>query len=497
MVTIFIFSTISAVLAGVCAFMIAKHKCNAIISNLQVSNASLDSKLSCLKEEYDRNLRQKDSYFEDEKNRFLSEKAELSSGYQKRLEDAKISAEQEKAEVEARWQKRLSEVNETASQNRDELQKAHDAQFANQQANFEKQMSLFSGQLNLQTQEMLKAREDELHKSNETRMSQIINPLLMQIDQLNKQLNDTKQDTAVKEARFQEVLSGFVAQASSMGAATDKLAHAMLSNNKIHGNWGELVLKQILESSGLTEGVHFEVQQSSYDEDGNMLRPDVYVKCPGNRQIVIDSKVSLKAFANYVDAKTSEEAQQYEEENYKALKNQIDNLAKKGYGKLDNNNFNIVLMFVPNEGAYILAMRHDPLLAQYAYDKGIVILTSTNLLLSLQLIEGMWQKENEGERIEQILTSAGTLFEKFATFSDRFMAIQTNLCHASDAFNDAKNYLTDGRGNIVRQITKLSELGAKYNHSKKINKQLCDCDSIEKIDAQIETNIVHTTKVAV
>lgn len=387
------------------------------------------------------------------------------------------------------YERLVSELKEDALNDKEEMRTNHKEQMELQKKNFEQQMVLFQDKLNLQTQEMLKKREEELRKSNETQMSQIVTPLKEQIDQLNKQLIGTKQDAAVKEAKFEEMLAGFVKQALSMGDATEKLAQAMMSNNKIHGDWGEHVLEQILEASGLKKDMQYKVQQSSVDEDGNTLRPDVYILCPGKRQIVVDSKVSLKAFANYVSARTPEEAQQYEEENYRAMKNQVDNLAKKGYGTLEANNYKTVLMFVPNEGAYILAMRHDPMLSQYAYDKGIVILTSTNLLLTLQLIEGMWQKENEGERIEEILTAAGSLFEKFVAFSDKFAAIEKALGTASSSYLEARNYLTDGKGNVVRQIKRLTELGAKYNRSKRINEKLDNCDVLESAEPDKEIEL--------
>lgn len=371
----------------------------------------------------------------------------------------------------------VAEIKEEASRDKEELRNEHKEQLQSQKEQLDKQMKLFQDSMDLKTQEVLKNREIELQKSNEMQMSQIVMPLREQIDHLNQQLSDTKKDAAVKEAKFEEILNGFVNQATSMGAATDKLAQAMMSNSKVHGDWGEHVLEQILESSGLKKDLHYKIQQSSVDQEGNVYRPDVYVMCPGNRQIVVDSKVSLKAFANYVSAKTLDEAKQFEVENYKSMKNQVDMLAKKDYGNLDKKNYKTVLMFVPNEGAYILAMRHDPMLGQYAYDKGVVILTSTNLLLTLQLIEGMWQKENEEKRISEIISTAGSLFEKFVSFSDKMAAIKKNLDSASSAFEDAATYLNTGKGNIVRQIEKLSELGAKYNKSKKINSILASDES--------------------
>lgn len=363
------------------------------------------------------------------------------------------------------------------------VEKRHQADLDRQKVQMEEQMKLFQDRLQLQTQEMLKSRQQELQQKNDEQMESIIRPLKEQILNLNEQLNKNREDGAAKDAKFSEMLAGFVKQASEMGSATDKLAAAMMSNGKVHGDWGEQTLERILESCGMQKGINYLVQASSQDEEGREQRPDVYILCPKNRKIVIDSKVSLTAYSNYLSALTPEQAKQAEEENYRSVKAQVDRLASKAYNKLDKDNYRTVLMFIPNEGAYILAMRHNPDLGQYAYDKGVVILTPTNLMLTLQLIEGMWQKENEEQNIQNILSVAGSLFEKFVAFSDKMATIKKSLESADKALADATGYLTDGKGNIVRQIERLTEFGVKYNKSKKINALLAPDDSLELEEA--------------
>jgi len=373
-------------------------------------------------------------------------------------------------------QSRLEFAHASHQQQLEEQEKRHSDEMMFQQQMMTDQMKLFQNQLQLRTQEMLKERQQELQQKNDEQMEAIIRPLKEQIAGLNEQLNKNREDGAAKDARLNEMLSGFVKQASEMGSATDKLAAAMMSNGKVHGDWGEQTLERILESCGMQRGINYLVQASSQDEEGREQRPDVYILCPKDRRIVIDSKVSLTAYANYLSALTPEQAKQAEEENYRSVKAQVDRLASKAYNKLDKDNFRTVLMFIPNEGAYILAMRHNPDLGQYAYDKGVVVLTPTNLMLTLQLIEGMWQKENEEQNIQNILSTAGSLFEKFVAFSDKLSVIKKSLESADRALDDATSYLTDGKGNIVRQVERLSEFGAKYNKSKKINAILAPSD---------------------
>lgn len=358
-----------------------------------------------------------------------------------------------------------------------ELKNQYDAQLEQQKKQSIEQMKLFQDSLELKTRDILKKRQDELQAENSVRMEAIMKPLKEEIRGLHEQLNRNREDGAAKEAHLSDMIKGFAEQASQIGAASDKLANAMLSNGKVHGDWGEQVLQQILENSGMVENVNYRVQSSSKDEEGRELRPDVYIMCPGNREIIIDSKVSLTAYANYLDATEKTDADKFREQNCKSVKAQVDRLAGKEYHKLEQNIYSTVLMFIPNEGAYILAMRHDPELAQYAYNKGVVILTPTNLMLTLQLINGLWQKENEEKNIQKILETAGALYDKFSGFSDSMAAIKKGLEQSATAYDEALKQLCEGKGNVVKRIEDLRSLGARYSKNKSINGRLAAADS--------------------
>lgn len=388
----------------------------------------------------------------------------------------RAEAEQRLADEREQRQHDQQLLREACEQEKALLRQDHEQDLQRLKEQYADQMEAFQDRLMLQTHEMLRRRQDELQQRNDEQMESILRPLRQQITDLDEQLNRNREDNAAKDARLNEMLAGFVRQAADMGAATDKLANAMLSNGKVHGDWGEQVLERILEASGMQRGIHYEVQASEKDEEGHEQRPDVYILCPKDRRIVIDSKVSLTAYANYLSARDADEAQRCADDNYRSVKAQVDRLAGKGYHRLNKDNFGTVLMFIPNEGAYILAMRHHPELGQYAYQRGVVILTPTNLMLTLQLIEGLWQKENEEQNIQNILQIAGTLYEKFAAFSERMAGIRRALDAADTAFSEATAYLTEGKGNVVRQIERLGECGAKYNKSKKVNALLTSQD---------------------
>lgn len=381
----------------------------------------------------------------------------------------KDEAERRLKETEERDAAERQKLREAFEQEKLQLREDHELDLKRQKMQMEEQMRLFEDHLQLQTQEMLRQRQNELQQRNDEQMEALMRPLREQITALNEQLNRNREDSAAKDAKLHEMLGGFVRQASEMGAATDKLANAMMSNGKVHGDWGEQVLERILESCGMQKDRDYEIQSSQKDEEGREQRPDVYILCPRNRRIVIDSKVSLTAYSNYLSASDPEDARKYDDENYRSVKMQVDRLAAKGYNKLNQDNFRTVLMFIPNEGAYILAMRHNKELGQYAYNRGVVILTPTNLMLTLQLIEGLWQKENEEQNIQHILQTAGALYEKFAAFSERMATLRKALDNAGNAFDEATSYLTEGKGNVVRQLERLSDYGAKYNKSKRVN----------------------------
>lgn len=387
-------------------------------------------------------------------------------GLLKQLEDRKLENERFIDELRSQYGSKI-----------EELKSQHSAQMEQQKAQTKEQMKLFQDSLELNTQEMLKKRQEELQKENDAQMETIMKPLKEDIKELHEQLNKNREEGVAKETRLQEMMKNFADQAAQIGNASDKLANAMMSNGKVHGDWGEQVLQQILENSGMVENVNYRVQSSSKDEEGREQRPDVYIMCPGNREIIIDSKVSLTAYANYLAATEKTEADKFQEQNFKSVKAQVDRLASKEYHKLEKNIYSTVLMFIPNEGAYILAMRYDPNLAQYAYNKGVVILTPTNLMLTLQLINGLWQKENEEKNIQKILDTAGALYDKFAGFSDSMAAIRKGLEQSVSAYEDAQKQLFEGKGNVVKRIEDLRNLGARYSKNKTINSKLSPIDN--------------------
>ena len=237
------------------------------------------------------------------------------------------------------------------------------------------------------------------------------------------------------------------------------LTSYLKNKSKVQGDWGEQVLENILESSGLRKDEDYFTQHNVKGEGNENLRPDVIVKCPGDKFIVIDSKVSLTAYLDYVAAEDPSEQKKAAQENLTSIRKHIDELSAKNYEKLVGNTISHVLMFIPNEGSYILALQTDPKIAQYAFSKNVLLINPTNLMMSLKLIYNIWQSERQTRNVENIVAESTGLYEKFAGFLETFTDVGTKIQSLQKAFDTAENQLCTGNGNLVRRVEKLKEKG--------------------------------------
>lgn len=307
--------------------------------------------------------------------------------------------------------------------------------------------------------EELSKRAEELHKTNAEQILNIVNPVKEEITRVEKAVQDAKLSSVEQKAQVEKAIEGLATRTLEIGQKAENLANALKDNGKVQGDWGELLLESILEESGLRKGYEFFMQENIKDEEGKNLRPDVIVKCPGNKNVVIDSKVSITAYYNYTHAETEEEMRRFEKENLASVKKHVDELAAKKYDKIVGNTITHVLMFIPNEGSYILALRTDPQLGYSAYKKGVIIINPTNLMLALQLIYNLWQSERQTRNIENIIKQSSDLYDKFVTFVETFVKIEDSIKGAQKNFEAARNQLSNGKGNIVKRLENLKKLG--------------------------------------
>ncbi len=306
-------------------------------------------------------------------------------------------------------------------------------------------------------------------EQNETRLSEILNPLRENIEQFKKTITDSYSAEARERFSLQERIKELIELNQSIGKEAKDLTTALKGNSKVQGDWGEMILENILEKSGLQKDREYTVQQTT-DENGNTLRnesgaalrPDVVVNYPGDRYVVIDSKVSLNAYVNYINSESPEEQEAYAKQHLQSVKKHIAELRDRKYqdyiggGKTD-----FVMMFIPNEAAYITAMQLDSNLWQEAYDVRVLLVSPTQLISALRLVAQLWSHDRQTRNAIEIANAGGRMYDKFVGFVDDMRKIGKTINQTHDAFNSAMTKLSEGKGNLVSHAEKMRILGAK------------------------------------
>ncbi len=240
------------------------------------------------------------------------------------------------------------------------------------------------------------------------------------------------------------------------------LTNALKGENKSQGNWGELVLERILEQSGLRKDSEYFTQNTYTDEDKRMLRPDVIIQLPQNRQVVIDSKVSLTAYEAYLSCDDEAEAQIYLKNHIKSIQAHIKSLSSKSYHDLDEiNSLDFTLLFMPIEGAFLLALQKDESFFQGAFDQNILVVSPSTLLVTLKTIDHIWRVQKQQDNAQEIAKTASDMLDKFNLFVDEMQKIDTYLIRAKNSYDDAFKKLKSGKGNLINRANKIVTLGAK------------------------------------
>ena len=356
----------------------------------------------------------------------------------KQLDDLKDTLDREKAALETK----LENVTRTREQLEQESRQA----------------------FKLVASELLDQSRKTMNEEGKLSLGQLITPLKEQITGLNKELKDYQEKQNVNSALFKSGLEKLAAANKEISQEATRLSRALVSNNKIQGDWGEGVLKRILDLSGLKQDVHYKIQVSR-DEDGNVitndegnrLRPDFTLFMPDGRNLIIDSKVSLTAFVDYANASTPEEQQLRLKDHIASVKAQVDLLARKEYVTHVKNAADFALMFIPNEPAYLAAMQGNQQLWEYAYSKHVVIVSPTHLLSVAQLLMQLWSRDKQNKNAESIAKEVIKLMEKLKAFEDDLDKIQNGINTMQNAFDNAKRKL-EGRGGVLSKGNSIKQL---------------------------------------
>lgn len=357
---------------------------------------------------------------------------------------------------------------------------------------FEEQLRLVREQLQNATQELLKQRVQELSVQNTTQMNAIIRPLKETISDMKTAMDQSRDTHNKNTASLEKAIEEVMKRTVEIGAEADKLAHALRNENKTQGNWGEMILDELLESQGLKEGVHYEKQVTLRDrsgkailneETGRRMIPDTILHYPDGKDAVIDSKVSLTAFVDYQNAETDEERAEALQRHVRSVRQHVAELARKDYSayiKSPRQALNYVIMFVPNEGALQLALSEAPDLWRDAFSKGVFVTGEQNLTAALRIIQIAWTQMQQAQNQEAIYDSARMLLDRVADFIGYFETVGQKLQDASAFYTKAADKLKDGRLSVVGAANKLIKLGAKASAKKNIPEENEPLHAIEE-----------------
>lgn len=339
-----------------------------------------------------------------------------------------------------------------------------------QKAQFEKNLEQMRLEFKTMATEALQRNSELFEKESQERLANILRPFNSDLKQFREKVENYYGEENRQRFSLQESIKTLVEanQRISRDAVNLTNAIAGTSNNKFQGDWGETILEQILENSGLVEGEQWELQVTLRDEKGSALlhdetsrsmKPDVIVHFPAGRDIIIDSKVSLKAYMAYLAAEDDASRALFLKEHVASVRRHIDELAGKRYDKYNINSLDYVMLFIPNEPSYFMAMEADSSLWNYAYKKGIVLISPSNLISTLFVVNSLWTRERQQRDVQRIVDTANAIYDKFVNFTDNFGKIEQALEKAQLAYTDAFRQLTSGKGNITRKLNELKEMG--------------------------------------
>lgn len=314
----------------------------------------------------------------------------------------------------------------------------------------------------------LRRQSEELGRMNLEQVGNLLSPLRTRIEDFTRQASE--QHTAQTAARksLADQIERLMALNAGIGEEARNLTQALRSNSKVQGDWGEQLLQQLLEDFGLKEGVHYTSQATRdsggatlTDEEGKRRRPDFLLNLPGGRTLILDSKVSLTAFADYAGASDENARREAAKRLVKSVRSHIDELYAKQYQKIVKGSAEQVLMFMPVEGAYFLAMDSDRSLTEYALRRKVVIVTATHLFSVVQLIEQMWRVDSQDRNAAEIARIGGLLYDRMAAFAKDFENVAENIRRTQEAYERCQTDISGGRQSILARAQKMKDLGAK------------------------------------
>ena len=429
----------------------------AVLAYFIVKSSSISRKIY---DELNQNFSQKEAEF----NKILAEiSAENKSQNQKIAEQQELNFKQNTEIKELQNDKnQLIGLKSQLSAQNENLQKLLDSQ----KEEITKMQEVAKTEFQNLANKILEEKTLKFTEQNQQNLKNILNPLQEKITDFEKKVENTHKESIDYHAALRQQIIGLKDLNVQMSKETVNLTKALKGDSKIQGNWGELVLERVLEKSGLEKGREYEIQKSFVTEEGNRVQPDVVINLPDGKKMIVDSKVSLTAYEKYINEDEEEQKSAFLKEHVNSLKRHVEQLGNKNYQHLyEMESPDFVLLFIPIEPAFAIALNEDTQLYNKAFEKNIVIVTPSTLLATLRTIDSMWTNQKQQDNAIEIARQAGALYDKFEGFVTDLVKIGKKMDEAKSEYEGAMNKLVDGKGNLITSVQKLKIMGAKAKKS--------------------------------
>lgn len=419
------------------------------------------------------------------------------------LEQRREEALQQIYRLEERNQNLAKQLKESEQGRKQNEQRAHEAemQLTAQQADYrnlkerlneqKKEMKdlqeRFKDEFENLANKILEEKSRKFTEQNKQKLDQLLKPLGEKMEAFKKRVEETHKEDIKGRSSLKQHLEQLKDLNHQMAKEAKDLTNALKGESKTQGSWGEVILQRILEKSGLTKGREYNIQEHHVTDEGRRLQPDVVVHLPDEKRLIVDSKVSLTAYERFASAEGKQERQQALKQHVNSLRNHVKGLSKKNYQQIyGGNSPDFVLMFVPIESAFGLALQQDNKLYYDAFDLNIVIVSPSTLLATLATIDSVWKQEYQNKNAMEIAERGGRLYDKFVNFVESLQKIGERIRQTQEEYDTAMGRLSTGHGNVIRQVEMLRELGA--NTSKTLPAELTEPTQIDAAEKESKPN---------
>ena len=475
----------------------------AQVTNAQAQAESMSSAWQRQVDELKAASREQAEQLRTEAERRLKEAKEEGS---RQWAEAKAETERQHLEAMADKERMYRQALEAKQQACDEAmaaqEKRHQEAMAALQARFNETMKRVTAQVQTATDDMLKQRQKEFAESSHTNLGQIVNPLRETIDKMKKAMDENTLKQTSMSSEMKANIEHMMRQSAAAQKSADELTRVFKHGSKVQGDWGETVLDELLEAQGLTRGIHYDTQavirnaqgEVVKSDDGSSLRPDIILHLDQRREVIIDSKVSLTAFMDYVNAEDEEHRQQYLKAHIASLQNHVKELSVKDYSAYiqpPKVRMDYVIMFVPHTGALWTALNAQPDLWRKAMDRNVFIADEQTLFAALRIINLTWTQIAQAQNHEKVYALANEMLDRVGQFMKKYQALGKALDSAAKAYEDGEKKLLPTGQSILQTCAKLKKLGAKTSDKNPLP-QLVDVDEIPAIEGETEGEATET-----